>query len=187
MAPLIPRIESAKVGSKSLAYLIRPGSDFWGDQIRCDTGCAFILYAAFLLLVEVDWSVFWFQLSRMQVARLTTCLIVHCPDPPDSRRAWSSEPLALYECHYAWPLIPEVNSTAVCDFMILLSEGRMSPWTSRPRAQCPPVHFALVQTVPLCAECPPHTRRTGQNARGICRKKNSVEVSSIKRAVWKTI
>ena len=38
MAPLIPRIESAKVGSKSLAYLIRPGSDFRGDRIRCDTG-----------------------------------------------------------------------------------------------------------------------------------------------------
>ena len=36
--PLIPRIESAKVGSKSLPYLIRPGSDFWGDRIRCDTG-----------------------------------------------------------------------------------------------------------------------------------------------------
>ena len=37
-APLIPRIESAKVGSKSLANLIRPGSDFRGDRIRCDTG-----------------------------------------------------------------------------------------------------------------------------------------------------
>ena len=38
MTPLIPRIESAKVGSISLAYLIRPGSDFRGDWIRCDTG-----------------------------------------------------------------------------------------------------------------------------------------------------
>ena len=38
MAPLIPRIESAEVGSKPLAYLIRPGSDFRGDRIRCDTG-----------------------------------------------------------------------------------------------------------------------------------------------------
>ena len=28
--------------------------------------------------------------GRMQVARLTTCLIVHCPDPPNSMRAWSS-------------------------------------------------------------------------------------------------
>ena len=37
MTPLIPRIESTKVGSISLAYLIWPGSDFWGDQIRCDT------------------------------------------------------------------------------------------------------------------------------------------------------
>ena len=37
-APLIPRIESAEVGSKPLAYLIRPGSDFRGDRIRCDTG-----------------------------------------------------------------------------------------------------------------------------------------------------
>ena len=36
--PLIPRIESAVVGSKPLAYLIRPGSDFRGDRIRCDTG-----------------------------------------------------------------------------------------------------------------------------------------------------
>ena len=36
--PLIPRIESAEVGSKPLAYLIRPGSDFRGDRIRCDTG-----------------------------------------------------------------------------------------------------------------------------------------------------
>ena len=35
---MIPRIISAEVGSKSLAYLIRPGSDFWGDQIRYDTG-----------------------------------------------------------------------------------------------------------------------------------------------------
>ena len=40
----------------------------------------------------------------MQVAQLTTCLIVHCPDSPDSRRAWASEYLALYECHYAWSL-----------------------------------------------------------------------------------
>ena len=39
MTPLIPRNESAKVGSISLAYLIRPGSDFRGDRIRCDTGC----------------------------------------------------------------------------------------------------------------------------------------------------
>ena len=38
MTPLIPRIESAKVGSISLAYLIRSGSDFRGDRIRCDTG-----------------------------------------------------------------------------------------------------------------------------------------------------
>ena len=38
MAPLIPRIGSAKVGSKPLVYPIRPGSDFWGDRIRCDTG-----------------------------------------------------------------------------------------------------------------------------------------------------
>ena len=38
MAPLIPRIESAEVGSKPLAYLIRPGSDFRGDRIHCDTG-----------------------------------------------------------------------------------------------------------------------------------------------------
>ena len=38
MAPLIPRIESAEVGSKPLAYLIRPGSDYQGDRIRCDTG-----------------------------------------------------------------------------------------------------------------------------------------------------
>ena len=38
--PLIPRIESAEVGSKPLAYLIRPGSDFRGDRIRCDTGGA---------------------------------------------------------------------------------------------------------------------------------------------------
>ena len=30
MAPLIPRIESAGVGSKPLAYLIQPGSDFGG-------------------------------------------------------------------------------------------------------------------------------------------------------------
>ena len=34
------RIESAKVGSKLLAYLIRPGSDFWGDLIHCDTSTA---------------------------------------------------------------------------------------------------------------------------------------------------
>ena len=99
-------------------------------------------------------SVFCLQLSRMQVARLTTCLIVYCPDPPDSRRAWSSESLALYGCHYAWPL-PEVNSTTVHDFTIPLSEGRTSPETSHPRTQCLPVHSALVQTVPLCAECPP--------------------------------
>ena len=71
-------------------------------------------------------SVFCLQLSRMQVARLTMCLIVYCPDPPDSRRAWSSESLVLYGCHYAWPL-PEVNSTTVHDFTIPLSEGRMSP------------------------------------------------------------
>jgi len=38
MEPLIPWIESAKVGSKLLAYLIRPGSDFRGDRIRCDSG-----------------------------------------------------------------------------------------------------------------------------------------------------
>ena len=38
MAPLIPRIESAEVGSKPLAYLTRSGSDFRGDRIRCDTG-----------------------------------------------------------------------------------------------------------------------------------------------------
>ena len=44
MTPLIPRIESAKVGSKSLAYLIRPGSDFRGDRIRCDTGSLFFFY-----------------------------------------------------------------------------------------------------------------------------------------------
>ena len=31
MAPLIPRIESAEVGSKLLTYLIRPGSDFRVD------------------------------------------------------------------------------------------------------------------------------------------------------------
>ena len=43
--PLIPRIESAEVGSKPLAYLIRPGSDFRGDRIRCDTG--------------VIWKLFW--------------------------------------------------------------------------------------------------------------------------------
>ena len=30
MAPLIPQIESAKVGSKSLTYLIWPGSNFQG-------------------------------------------------------------------------------------------------------------------------------------------------------------
>ena len=35
MAPLIPWIESAKVGSKSLAYVIWLGSDFWGDRIHC--------------------------------------------------------------------------------------------------------------------------------------------------------
>ena len=35
MAPLIPWIESAKVGSKSLAYVIWPGSDIWGDRIHC--------------------------------------------------------------------------------------------------------------------------------------------------------
>ena len=34
---MIPRIESAEVGSNPLAYLIRPGSDFRGDRIRCDT------------------------------------------------------------------------------------------------------------------------------------------------------
>ena len=34
MEPLIPRIESVEVGSKSLAYLIPPGSDFRGDRIR---------------------------------------------------------------------------------------------------------------------------------------------------------
>ena len=78
----------------------------------------------------------------MQVARLTMCLIVHCPDPPDSRRAWSSEYLALYECHYAWPL-PEVNSTTVRDLTIPLSEGRMSPC-----AECPPGHLALGHNVP---------------------------------------
>ena len=38
MTSLIPRIKSAKVGSKSLAYLIRPGLEFRGDWIRCDTG-----------------------------------------------------------------------------------------------------------------------------------------------------
>ena len=32
MTPLIPRIESARVGSILLAYLIRPGSDFRGDR-----------------------------------------------------------------------------------------------------------------------------------------------------------
>ena len=95
----------------------------------------------------------------MQVARLTTCLIVHCPDPPDSRRAWSSESLVHYECHYEWPL-PEVNSITVRDFTILVLEGRMSPWTSRPSANCPS----------LC-RMSPHTRRTGQNARGSGRKK----------------
>ena len=83
----------------------------------------------------------------MQVAQLTMCLVVHCPDLPDSRRAWSSESLVHYECHYEWPL-PEANSTTVCDFMILLLD-RVSPWTSRPRAQCSPVHSALVETVPL--------------------------------------
>ena len=38
MAPMTPRIGSARVGSKPLVYLIRPGSDFRGDRIRCDTG-----------------------------------------------------------------------------------------------------------------------------------------------------
>ena len=38
MAPLIPQIKSAEVGSKTLAYLIQPGSDFQGDQIHRDTG-----------------------------------------------------------------------------------------------------------------------------------------------------
>ena len=38
MEELIPWIESAKVGLKSLAYLIRPRSDFRGDQIHRDTG-----------------------------------------------------------------------------------------------------------------------------------------------------
>ena len=38
MAPLIPWIKSAEVGSKTLAYLIQTGSDFQGDQIQCDTG-----------------------------------------------------------------------------------------------------------------------------------------------------
>ena len=53
MTPLIPRIESAKVGSISLAYLIRPGSDFRGDLIRCDTGIytatVFVVCSAFPL------------------------------------------------------------------------------------------------------------------------------------------
>ena len=113
----------------------------------------------------------------MQVARLTTCLIVYCPDPPDSRRAWSSESLALYGCHYAWPL-PEVNSTTVHDFTIPLSEGRTSPETSHPRTQCLPVHSALVQTVPLCAECPPTLVVLARTHEGAV-EKNSVEVSSI--------
>ena len=108
----------------------------------------------------------------MQVARLTTCLIVHCPDPPDSRRAWSSESLVHYECHYEWPL-PEVNSITVRDFMIPLSEGRMSPWTSCPRAQCPPVHSALVQPVPLCAECPPTLVVLARMHEGVVKKKFS--------------
>ena len=35
MAPLIPRIESTKVGSKShVGYLIQSGSDFRGDTVR---------------------------------------------------------------------------------------------------------------------------------------------------------
>ena len=35
-------LPAAKVGSKSLAYLILPGSDFRGDWTRCDTGRAHI-------------------------------------------------------------------------------------------------------------------------------------------------
>ena len=36
-----------------------------------------------------------------------------------------------------------------------VSEGRISPWTSYPRARCPPGHS--VQTVLFSAECPPMT------------------------------
>ena len=89
-----------------------------------------------------SFSIFWGSGSetRMQVAQLTMCLVVHCPDPPDSRRA---RLVNLYGCHYAWPL-PEVNSTTVRDFTVPLSESRISPWTSRPRANCP----SLVENVP---------------------------------------
>ena len=42
MAVLIPRIESAKVRSKSLAYLIWPGSDFCGDRVASYPGRSLI-------------------------------------------------------------------------------------------------------------------------------------------------
>ena len=52
MAPLIPRIESAEVGSKSLAYLIRPGSDLRGDWICFDTDSKFRVHPLTRSLVQ---------------------------------------------------------------------------------------------------------------------------------------
>ena len=46
MVPLIPWIESAKVVSKSLAYLIRPGSDFWGHP-ELQSGTLYIAYGRY--------------------------------------------------------------------------------------------------------------------------------------------
>ena len=159
---------------------------------EANTSCPFIPYAAFLLLVEVDSSVFCSSWGRMQVARLTTSLTVHCPDPPDSRKAWSSESLVLYECHYAWPL-PEVNSTTVCDFMILLSEGRMSTCAECPPGHLalgqvpPPAHSFLVQTVPLCAECPPTLVVLARTHEGAVEKKFSWSVKYKWELYQKTI
>ena len=76
MAPLIPRIESAEVGSKPLAYLIRPGSDFRGDRIRCDTGVQLgRAQRSFYIGFNVDFAAFYINRFRDIVVEHIVVLI----------------------------------------------------------------------------------------------------------------
>ena len=65
--------------------------------------------------------------------------------------------------------------------------GRGSQRRLRSQARCPPpVHSVLVQTVPLCAECPPTLVALARTHKGAV-EKISVEVSSMNESSMKTI
>ena len=61
------------------------------------------------------------------------------------------------------------------------------PRISCPRAQCPPRHSTLVQTVPLSAECLPILVMLGRAHKGAMERTGQFEVSSIMESSRKTL